>query len=117
MNYEVESGSVQHNAKTNTLIAPYDYCTTRVERSGENGRLRVIPTKKTLVFKTNCNVPRVGCMLVGWGGNNGSTVTASVLANKLKLRWRTKEGERVGGAGSLQHTFIASINHVYEPLA
>lgn len=31
-------------------------------------------------------------MLVGWGGNNGSTVTAAVLANRLGLSWNTKEG-------------------------
>ena len=29
-------------------------------------------------------------MQVGWGGNNGSTVTATVLANKHKLSWKTK---------------------------
>jgi myo-inositol-1-phosphate synthase len=31
-------------------------------------------------------------MIVGWGGNNGSTLTASILANKLGLTWHTKEG-------------------------
>ncbi|XP_033219434.1 inositol-3-phosphate synthase 1-B isoform X2 [Belonocnema kinseyi] len=31
-------------------------------------------------------------MLVGWGGNNGTTITAALLANKLKLSWETKEG-------------------------
>ena len=31
-------------------------------------------------------------LLVGWGGNNGTTVTAGVLANKRGLSWRTKEG-------------------------
>jgi myo-inositol-1-phosphate synthase len=31
-------------------------------------------------------------MMVGWGGNNGSTVTASILANKNKINWRSKRG-------------------------
>jgi myo-inositol-1-phosphate synthase len=31
-------------------------------------------------------------MLVGWGGNNGSTVTGVILANKLGLKWETKNG-------------------------
>ena len=31
-------------------------------------------------------------MLVGWGGNNGSTVTAAILANKLGLTWHDREG-------------------------
>uniref|UniRef100_A0A8C5TWL0 inositol-3-phosphate synthase n=1 Tax=Malurus cyaneus samueli TaxID=2593467 RepID=A0A8C5TWL0_9PASS len=39
-------------------------------------------------------VPRLGVMLVGWGGNNGTTVTAAVLANKLGLSWMTKTGRK-----------------------
>ena len=33
-------------------------------------------------------------MLVGLGGNNGTTVTAGILANKRGLKWETKEGPR-----------------------
>jgi len=33
-------------------------------------------------------------MLVGWGGNNGTTVTAGILANKMNLSWYTKKGEQ-----------------------
>ena len=43
-----------------------------------------------MTFRTESKVPKVGLMLVGWGGNNGSTVTATVLANKHKLSWKTK---------------------------
>jgi myo-inositol-1-phosphate synthase len=32
-------------------------------------------------------------MLVGLGGNNGSTFTAGVLANRKNLTWETKNGE------------------------
>lgn len=31
-------------------------------------------------------------MLVGWGGNNGSTVTAGILANKHNIEWMNKRG-------------------------
>ncbi|KAJ2331324.1 Myo-inositol-1-phosphate synthase, partial [Coemansia sp. RSA 2671] len=31
-------------------------------------------------------------MLVGWGGNNGSTVTAAILANKQGISWETRKG-------------------------
>lgn len=31
-------------------------------------------------------------MLVGWGGNNGSTVTGAILANKHEMQWNNKEG-------------------------
>lgn len=92
--FTVDSKRVQYNSSTDTLLSAYDYQTTRV-RTDPNGRYRVVPTAETLTFRTKCSVPRVGCMLVGWGGNNGSTVTACVLANKMKLKWRTKRGMQV----------------------
>lgn len=58
---------------------------------------QVTPRTTELTFRTERRVPRLGVMLVGWGGNNGTTVTAAVLANKLGLTWRTKTGEKVGG--------------------
>lgn len=33
-------------------------------------------------------------MLVGWGGNNGSTVTGGIIANQRNLQWQVKEGVR-----------------------
>jgi myo-inositol-1-phosphate synthase len=54
----------------------------------------VTPTSDTYQFKTNKRVPKTGMMLVGWGGNNGSTCTAGILANRQNLKWRTKEGEK-----------------------
>ena len=92
--YTVDSERVQYNGTTNTLLSAYDYQSTRVVTQPD-GRYRVVPTSETLTFRTQCGVPRTGCMLVGWGGNNGSTVAACVLANKLKLKWRTKEGVKV----------------------
>ena len=43
-------------------------------------------------IKTQAKVPKLGVMLVGLGGNNGSTFTAGVLANKKGQTWETKEG-------------------------
>ncbi|CAI5492603.1 unnamed protein product [Closterium sp. Naga37s-1] len=34
-------------------------------------------------------------MLVGWGGNNGSTLTAGVIANREGISWLTKDGIQV----------------------
>ncbi|GBP12834.1 Inositol-3-phosphate synthase [Eumeta japonica] len=31
-------------------------------------------------------------MLVGWGGNNGSTLTAALEANRRQLQWRKRSG-------------------------
>lgn len=43
-----------------------------------------------LKIKTDCKVPKLGVMLVGWGGNNGSTMTAALEANRRNLSWRKK---------------------------
>lgn len=48
--------------------------------------------KTQVSFKTQVKVPKVGVMLVGLGGNNGSTVAAAILANKHKMSFETKEG-------------------------
>jgi myo-inositol-1-phosphate synthase len=32
-------------------------------------------------------------MLVGMGGNNGTTLIGGLLANKHKITWKTKKGE------------------------
>lgn len=64
----------------------YQYSTTKV-----NGTKLSIQ-REVLSFKTLRRVPRTGVMLVGWGGNNGSTLTAGIIANKLGITWETKEG-------------------------
>eukprot|EP00731_Ephydatia_muelleri_P025424 Em0017g507a len=91
-NFVVESDRVTYDEKAGTLLADYDYNTASVQPTS-SGKLRVRPTTKRLTFKTECKLPRLGCMMVGWGGNNGSTVTAAILANKLNISWRTKEGK------------------------
>ena len=47
-----------------------------------------------LKIRTERQVPKLGVMLVGWGGNNGTTVTAAVLANRLGLSWPTRTGRQ-----------------------
>lgn len=48
--------------------------------------------KSQISFKTDLHVPKVGVMLAGLGGNNGTTVTAAILANKHRMSFETKEG-------------------------
>lgn len=60
------------------------------------------PERRQLQVRTVRRPHRVGAMLVGLGGNNGSTLTAALVANRLGLRWETKEGERAADwVGSL----------------
>lgn len=56
---------------------------------------QVTPTSTKLLIRTKMKIPKLGLMLVGWGGNNGSTITAALLANKFKLSWQTKEGLKI----------------------
>ncbi|XP_048354272.1 inositol-3-phosphate synthase 1 [Sphaerodactylus townsendi] len=80
-------------AYTPDLIeAKYTYSTTLV--SQEEGITKVKPCDTALTFRTERHVPKLGVMLVGWGGNNGTTVTAAVLANRLGLSWVTKTGTK-----------------------
>ena len=51
------------------------------------------PVVQEKTIKTDARIPKLGVMLVGLGGNNGSTFTAGVLANKHQLTWETKNGE------------------------
>ncbi|RZF43815.1 hypothetical protein LSTR_LSTR006356 [Laodelphax striatellus] len=94
----VDSPNVKY---TNDYIeSVYDYQTTTVEKL--NNKVVVHPQTARLHLKTKRVVPRVGLMLVGWGGNNGSTITAAILANKLGMTWSTKEGvKKANWFGSL----------------
>ncbi len=47
---------------------------------------------KEHTITTEKKVPKLGVMLVGLGGNNGSTLVAGILANKKKITWEAKTG-------------------------
>jgi myo-inositol-1-phosphate synthase len=36
--------------------------------------------------------PPRSLMLVGWGGNNGTTLSATILANQHNISWSTRDG-------------------------
>lgn len=86
--FKVESPSVVYTE--NEIVSHVQYSTTDVKVV--DGHIVAVPKKTEYVFKTDRRVPKVGVMLVGWGGNNGTTVTGAILANKLGLTWTTKEG-------------------------
>ncbi|KAL1923598.1 uncharacterized protein VTP21DRAFT_8578 [Calcarisporiella thermophila] len=88
--FQVDSDNVRY---TDThILSDYVYENARVTRDERSASLRVTPTKTTYHFRTDRRVPKLGLMMVGWGGNNGSTLTASIIANRRGLSWRTKEG-------------------------
>lgn len=52
----------------------------------------MFPECVNLKIRTGRRVPKLGLMLVGWGGNNGSTLTAALEANRRQLQWRKRSG-------------------------
>jgi myo-inositol-1-phosphate synthase len=88
---KIQSPDVVYNS--DNIEAKYTYQTTRVVKDSASGSTTVHPINENFMFKTSTTVPKLGVMLVGWGGNNGSTITAGVLANKLKSTWYTKAGK------------------------
>jgi myo-inositol-1-phosphate synthase len=83
--FTVVSPAVTYNE--DEIISRYNYQSTKVIGN------QIYPINEEYTFKTQRKVPRVGMMLVGLGGNNGSTITAGVLANRNAMKWNTKEGE------------------------
>ncbi|KAF8623312.1 hypothetical protein AX17_001611 [Amanita inopinata Kibby_2008] len=57
-----------------------------------NGQFVVQPTSQTFEFQTERKVGKTGLMLIGMGGNNGSTLCATIIANRHNIAWHTKEG-------------------------
>jgi myo-inositol-1-phosphate synthase len=82
--FQVASDEVVYS--NNEVRATYTYQTAKVVGN------TVRPVEEKFEFKTSTIVPKLGLMLVGWGGNNGSTVTAGIIANQKKMTWHTKDG-------------------------
>jgi myo-inositol-1-phosphate synthase len=73
-------------------------------------------TVKTIThkIKTESKVPKLGVMLVGLGGNNGSTFTAGILANKKQQEWETKRGtEHPNFHGSFTQSATTHVGYQY----
>ncbi|KAG0250933.1 Myo-inositol-1-phosphate synthase [Mortierella polycephala] len=119
--FKVNSKNVQYS--DSHIIADYQYENATVTK-GVDGSYNVNPTSIKYQFKTEAKVPRVGLMMVGWGGNNGSTLTASIIANRRKITWNTKEGVQepnyfgsVVQASTLKLGVDAKGNDVYIPFS
>ena len=101
--FRVNSPNVQYGE--DSITTSYSYDSTDLEQT-QSGWVAT-PTSTEYTFRTGTKLPKLGraplaagwlpaaagppaeraplpcrVMLVGWGGNNGSTLTASVLANK-----------------------------------
>ena len=88
----VDSPSVIYT--DDAIHSKYIYRTTSVRKSVGSSGYVAVPKETNYDFKVERHVGKVGVMFVGWGGNNGSTATAGILANRDGLTWPTREGQQ-----------------------
>lgn len=103
---KVESENVRY--LDDAIESTINYTATSVVKDGDCYVAK--PTTTPFTFRTEAKVPKLGVMLVGWGGNNGTTVTGGIIANKLRLTWRTKEGEQAANYfGSITQSSVVKL--------
>ena len=88
--------SIEYNPKVcsiqdGVLHSRFTYKSSSLSKSS-SGKFHVNPKEVDLEFKLDLHPPRVGVMLVGFGGNNGSTTLAAILANKNNIKFHNKDG-------------------------
>ncbi|KAB5554714.1 putative inositol-3-phosphate synthase [Coniochaeta sp. 2T2.1] len=86
--FVVNSPNVEYT--DSEIRSKYTYRTTMVAK-GPDGKYVATPKETVYDFKVDRKIPKLGMMLVGWGGNNGTTVTAGIIANRRGLTWDTRE--------------------------
>ena len=57
-----------------------------------DGQYLITPTTDAFEFQTQRKVSKTGLMMIGLGGNNGTTLCATILANRHNIAWGTKNG-------------------------
>lgn len=121
-NLPIQIDSQNVNYENGCIVSKYSYETTKTVLM--DNKLLLKNVRENLTFKTQLNVPKLGVMVVGLGGNNGSTFLASVLANKLNLTWETKDGkQKPDYLGSITQASTVKIgtdehnNEMYIPLS
>lgn len=86
--FHVNSPDVKYNE--DVIHSRYRYNSVKAILDS-NGNVQATPSQKIYHFRTQRKPRRLGLMQVGWGGNNGSTVTAAVVANRLGISWQTRD--------------------------
>jgi len=86
--FKVNSPNVKYTE--DHITSDYTYRTTKTKNV--DGEIVVEPIETKYTFRTDRKLPKTGVMIVGLGGNNGTTVVAGVLANQKGITWRTVKG-------------------------
>lgn len=117
MKYTFNTNSTK---KDNCLHSKFVYESAIVEKKADE--FHVTPTSTEYEFKVDLTTPKTGLMLVGLGGNNGTTLVGAILANKNKLSFENKDGTveanyygSVTQSSTIKLGVDASGNDVYAP--
>ncbi|ETW86153.1 hypothetical protein HETIRDRAFT_471495 [Heterobasidion irregulare TC 32-1] len=84
------------SVQSQATVYSREFITSKFENRGadvvvqQDGRYVIQPTVKPFEFRTQRKVPKTGLMLVGMGGNNGTTLIATILANRHNIAWHNK---------------------------
>lgn len=105
----------------NCLVSKYSHSYCDATQTSD-GRTELKLKQTSYTFKTDINVPKTGVMLVGLGGNNGTTFTAGIFANKHRITWNSKLGvHKANFYGSISQSSVTKVGvkaheEVYAPL-
>lgn len=88
--YSIHVDSNNTTYSNEFIESKYIYELNHCEVDHRNKHVEIIPRKYQYHFRTQRRVARTGVMLVGWGGNNGSTFTGAILANRDQMTWMRK---------------------------
>lgn len=89
---KVNNDNVTYSQDNSKLTSIYDYQSPIVTTT-DQGNYEINTNKRRYQFDVDLKVPKVGLLLVGLGGNNGSTFVSAIEANKQKLSFHSKNGE------------------------
>lgn len=82
----VESPNVTNDGQTLTSV--YEHRRNQIARNGN--KITITPQVHQYRFKTQLRPQKTGILLVGIGGNNGTTVVGATIANREQMEWRTR---------------------------
>lgn len=84
----VSGGNVYYTDEFILSRYRYENVSARVD---DKGNVTAMPVQCIYRFKTQRRPRKLGLLQVGWGGNNGTTVTAAVIANRLGISWEGRD--------------------------
>uniref|UniRef100_A0A915ESH6 Inositol-3-phosphate synthase n=1 Tax=Ditylenchus dipsaci TaxID=166011 RepID=A0A915ESH6_9BILA len=91
------------------LRSNFEYKRNQLTRDGST--LVVRPEKHIYQFKTQLKPAKTGLLLVGLGGNNGSTVVGATIANREGMTWHARRTKKADYLGSITQSTTVHLGY------